>query len=655
MIPIKKKAQISVFIILGLIVLLSVMLFIYFKMTFAIKEPDLIPEELKPIKRFIEECMTQSAEEAVRMIGMQGGYIKIPLNIDFNPSRYVNPDKLGLVKIPFWFYKGNRYSPSITSVQRELSKYVEENTEACINNFDAFKEQYKIVELDKMKVSTFLNKEDISLMMEYPVRVNYRANNTYTLLERFSAKVEVRLRKIIEMANKLLDSELATVFLENFTIDLMASNPDIPFTDMLFKCNILEWHINDIKEKLHDMLFYNLPRIRVKNTNYMPFLENEAKYKKLLEYDMEDIAKGNFPLDVPEDAYEYLHMFWDADIEKDDFISIGFKSVPGILDLIGRPHDNGILRSKLAEGNKKYIRFLCVNIYHFIYDVNYPVIVTIRDDASLGGFIFNFAMPVTIHNNEPYKEFYGYDMFTTTYFDRGFCDDIGDEIIDIRAYGKEEGYSNIELNEVNISLQCFKYYCPLGKTMPDQGSYRLRTALPATCANPFIIAEKEGYIKARKQIQDKDRVELELTRLKKLDYEVVYHRYNSIGDVIESWQELEEDMQVSIQLSTDDFYQYKMYPVEENVDEKISRIELVEGNAEYNIEIVLTQDDEYIGGYNGEWKTAGIDVANADKVIFHIIKYVPVPYTKEDKLKMMGYILTGDYKDSLKPELTGND
>ncbi len=616
-------------------------------MNFIIKDPEILDEQLEPIGRYIEECMARSAEDAVRLIGMQGGYIDIPLNMDFNPSRYVNPDGLGIIKLPYWFYKGNRYVPTIAAVQREISTYVEEHTNDCIDDFNVFKDEYQFTEIDDMKVTTFLNKNDISIVMEYPIRVYYRTNKTYTLLEKFSTSVPVRLRKTIEIANKILDSEVRYAFLENFTIDLMASNPNVPFTDMKFTCKVLEWDIFGIKRQVEEMLFYNLPRIRVKNTDYRPFLEEESEYKKLLEYHMEDIAEGNYPKNVPEDACEYLHMFWDAGLDKESMITVGFKFLPEVgMDLIGRPHDNGILRSKLVQGSKQYIRFLCVNAYHFIYDANYPVITTIRDDVSFNGegYLFSFAMPVTIHNNEPYKINYGYDMFTTTYYDRGFCADRGDNIADIRVYGKEQGYSNVELDEVNISLQCFKYHCDLGQTTADQGSYRLRTTLPASCSNPFIIAEKEGYLKAKKQLTDEDGINLELTKLKELDYEVVFHRYNSIGDSLESEQPLEDDMNVSIQIISDDFEQYKLYPIE-------NKIELIEGDAAYELDIALTQSEEYIGGYKGKWKVSGLDVANSDKVIFHIIKYVPFPFTQEDKLKMMAYLLMGDYNETIAPEL----
>ncbi|MBR9700064.1 hypothetical protein GOV09_06410 [Candidatus Woesearchaeota archaeon] len=641
-----KKAQVSVFIILGLIVLFSVVLFLYFKSTFMITEPDVLTEKLHPVQRFVESCAEQSLDDALSIISQQGGFIDIPTAIDLNPSRYVNPDGLGIIKMPFWFYKGKRYSPSIDSVQQEIKEYVEEHTHECINGFLVFKEEYTIVELDDMTVDAFLNRDDVTVVLDYPIRVSYKANNSHALLEDFRAKRDVRLRKIIETGNKLLDVELNTFWLENFTINLMATNQDVPFTDMLFRCGELSWRVSDVKEEVEEMLTVNLPRVRIKGTDHVPFQRPLKDYEKLLEYTMDDIADRNFPENAPIDAFEYLRMYWDINVEEPT-LSIGLQTVPKIgIELIARPHDNGILKSNLIEGQKEYMRFLCINVYHFLYDVNYPVKVTLRDGFAYGGngYTFTFVLPVTIKNNEPFKENYGLELFTSNTFDRGFCDQTGEEIYDIRVYGKEDGLYNIELNDVNVSLQCFKYNCDLGRTIPDNGAYRLRTTLPEGCANPFITAEKAGYLPAKAQLTE-NMLELDITKLKNVDFRSVYRRYNSDGDSIGPAEELEDDMQVTIEIAQGDYYQYKTYPSEDNM------INLIDGDAEYDLNIILTQGDEIVGGYNGKWSASGGDVVIAESVVFPVLKYVPVPLKKEEKLKMIGYIFEGEYVSQLKPSL----
>ncbi len=636
----QKKSQVTLFLLLGLVVLFSVLLFIYFKATIEAREPEVISEEVIPIKRYVEECMHRSVEQAALIIGQQGGFIRIPPVVDVNPARYVSPDGLGVIRIPFWFYKGDRLSPSIQSVENEISRYVDENVRSCINNFTVFDDLYVIDEKSQPKVTAVLNDEDITVEMDYALDVLYKRGQARSTIERFQSKVPIRLRKIIDAANRLLDSELNSVFLENFTIDLMASNPNIPFTDMRFSCEIMTWNLNDIRQSVSDMLKVNLPRIRVKDTAHRPFMEQMKKYENLLKYSIEDIAEGNYPKDVPEDAYEFLHMYWDAG-KMDDSLSIGIRSIGQDIDLAAKPSDNGLLRSRLVQGNKEFINILCINTYHFVYDVNFPVLVTIRDEIS-GGYLFNFAMPVTIVNNEAYKQNYGYDLFQASYFDQGFCDELGDDPVDIRAYGSEEGYSNMEIKDVNITLQCFKYYCPLGKTAADEGNYRLRTRIPDSCQNPILIAQKDGYLKTKTQVAVDDRIDIDMIKLNSLDLDIVYHDYNSYAESIGAEKPLEDDMEASIQLSSDDFYQYAMYPGNQE-------IELIEADTEYDIQIVLTLDGEYLGGYNGK---VSLDASAYDDTIkFHAVKYVPTPYTKEDKLKMMSYLLDGDYVELLRPEL----
>ncbi len=657
MVRIKKRGQVSIFIILGLVILLSAGLFIFFRMMSVDQQADLESDELLPIKTYVEECVYKTASVAVARAGQQGGYINIPLSIDQNPSMYVTLDGMGIMKMPYWFYKGNKYNPSRVSIQNTLSKEIEENALKCINNFRPFKEQYTIIPLDKMKTSVQINKEDVSIMIEYPVKVSLKLNSTQKIVSKYYVTLPVRLGRVLEAADKILDAELNTLFLENFTIDLMAANPAIPLTDMDFSCRPKEWKMSELKKEMQEAIYENLPRIRIKNTNYHPFLEDESKYKELLNYHLEDIANGNYPENSPSDSYEYLHMFWDTGIEKDSTIAVGISSIKTRdIDMVGRPNDNGILRSKLIEGQQKFLKLFCMNMWHFTYDINYPAIITIRDDVSFGGkgYVFSFAMPVTIKNNEPYKGNYGYELFSGAYFEKGFCDETGDRIYDIRAIGSDEGYSNVELNDVNISTQCIKFYCPLGVTNPDEGSYRLRTLLPAACSSPFIIAEKKGYLTAKKQIDSNinQPFTIELTKIKKFDYDVVIHRYNSLGNALSAEEPFEGDMNLSIKISSGDFEQYKTYPIDYTASEDMQKIELMEDkSAVYDIEIILMQKGEYIGGYHGKWSPSVDEVLANDHITLHIVKYMPMPFSKEDKLKMMGYLMKGDYPNQLQPEL----
>ena len=70
--------------------------------------------------------------------------------------------------------------------------------------------------------------------------------------------------------------------------------------------------------------------------------------------------------------------------------------------LTARPSDGVKLQSNLGHGNRDYLSFICVNAYHFTYDVTYPLLVSITDpDAFKGdGYTFRFSFPVIIDHNE---------------------------------------------------------------------------------------------------------------------------------------------------------------------------------------------------------------------------------------------------------------
>lgn len=642
------KGQVSVFAILGLIVLFSVGLFLFYK-GFIVGEPDLPLEQLNPVERFVSSCMNEALAEAVNLAGQQGGFITLPTAVTVDPGRYVSPDGEGILKIPLWFYRGLRYSPSKESVEAEIERYTLEHTKECLSGFEAF-EQYNVSPKGEMRMAAALTKERVTLTLDYPLDVTMQSSRSH--LERFQTSVPVRLAKLIDTANDILDKEISTAILENFTLDLMASNPDVPFTGMVFECGQKEWRISELRIRVKDMLEDNLPRIRVRNTNYLPFIAPESEYKKLEKLTMKDVAEGRIPK-APADSYEYLRMFWEMGVEKDPDFHVGF-TLPRTIDLLAAPQENGVLRSQPARGDSDYVPFLCVNIYHFLYNVNYPVLVTLRDDRSNNGegFLFRFAMPVTIKENEPYKLNYGATLFTSPVVDDTFCSDRNDVVTDIRAIGKRDGYDNLEIPGVNLTMECIRYQCLLGDTRADEGSYRLRVNLPKSCSSPFIRAEKEGYLTAKAQLTDPESLRLEMKQIRTLPFHVLVHSYNAYTGEVDPFSTfLDKDMAASVALTTEGLSQYELDTLEST-----PTLRLIDGDVEYQLDITLVQysaaqgnSSQIVGGYRGAWNPKGVSLAS--QVTFHVLRYVPLPFKEEEKRKMMQVLLDGSYRNRLAPEL----
>ena len=120
-----KKAQVTIFIIIALIIIAGVILFFTFREN--VSEKTDYPPKTAGIYNFVEECIEQKGEEALYFIGQHGGYY-------FTPKPLVSPG------IPFYLISGRNYSPSKEKIENEISKYINDALLECINNFTEFKE-----------------------------------------------------------------------------------------------------------------------------------------------------------------------------------------------------------------------------------------------------------------------------------------------------------------------------------------------------------------------------------------------------------------------------------------------------------------------------------------------------------------------------------
>lgn len=652
---IKKKGQVTIPIIIGLLLLISIALFFYLRgETVVVESGTIVPDDIAPVYTLVESCIYSISEEAIITLGLQGGYIEIPADIKNNPSTHVKIDPFGLYKIPYWYFKGEKRVPTIGSMENDISTYVESKLESCVGSLKDFEYKFK-VKAGTPEVNTIIADKDVYLEVNFPVELKSKVEKKTIKIDKFNSKIPVALRRAYDLANRTIDTEIRDLFFENLTIDLMAAHPDIPFTGMDVSCNPKTWYISSIKEELSSVLYYNIPRMRVENTDYSPFVASKKEYEKLAEYTMEDIYNENYPKEAPpSDFYEYFHFFLDVGSIYDNLKIAFFYDPKWGMDLAAHPSKGDVMTSRNANNMEGYLSFFCINVFHFTYDVNYPIKVMIRDDDSFEGrgYTFNFAFPVTVLSNTGDKTVRGeraFDSFDTT---AGFCDSLGKEEYSIYVSGAYDGDYDVELKDVNITYNCFSEKCSIGSTKADGGHYRLKTKLPSGCVNPFITASKEGYLDATGQLVD-ERIDLEMKSITELDFEVVKHLYYGIDNKLQSAQSLEKNETIAISLRLKDelvnFEEYEHYPLI-YPDEKIR---FIEDNAEYELDVILTKYDDFVGGYkNSNFTVKYSEIAGASKVIFHVFEYRPTPVEGNQLLQneMITYLMGGTYKSELRPE-----
>jgi hypothetical protein len=175
----KNKAQITPYIILGIILVIIISLFFLFKPT--ILEPEEIieiPFELQPLKNHIDDCLEQTSVNALVLLGIQGGHI-VPKEKDLK-TPYAN--------ITYGYYQGINVFPTLTQIEKELSKTIDNSFKNCLdfslfNNFE--------ITTESIETKTKVNLNKVVFEVNYPISA--KLGDSETNLNKFIYTAPIRL------------------------------------------------------------------------------------------------------------------------------------------------------------------------------------------------------------------------------------------------------------------------------------------------------------------------------------------------------------------------------------------------------------------------------------------------------------------------------
>ena len=157
-----KKAQITIFIIIGIILLFSSALVFYIKNKVSGVEPTATiiekspPADLEGMKDYVESCIYLTAKEGIKKLGSSGGYITPS---EFGITKGSEPTEgnglelfpnSGYV-VPYWHYLKSSNDCTGTcnfasempplkgdnprAIESQVSRYIEQNLKYCVNDF----------------------------------------------------------------------------------------------------------------------------------------------------------------------------------------------------------------------------------------------------------------------------------------------------------------------------------------------------------------------------------------------------------------------------------------------------------------------------------------------------------------------------------------
>jgi len=457
----QKRGQVTLFVIVGIIVVLGIVLFTNFRYEIVDFFGDLtqgetvIAEQLQPVQNHIQSCLEDVTLEGVDLLASQGGYINFPEDKYENDRRNKFSNVLNVfpgVDVAYWFYEdvsGNQISqiPTIQIMEEELEEYIAESFEKCVSTSDLYRSQgYDIEFSEGGRTNVDIGKENVRVEFRRKVTAEYKGvGDSWSKHE---VDVSVPLGNVYESAIDVMNKENKELWLENATMNYVLLY-GLPHSNVEFTCSPKIWNKKEIASDLQKYLAVNVPFYKVKDSDYDSYYYEE-------------------PLSV-----------WDLNKQYQDtkFIFEYNSEWPFELDIDPSQGDSVI--SRPLPGEIPFMEF-CVNYENFFYDIKYPILMTVKKED----LEFKFANLVVIRRDKPRRPM---SEEKANYVD--YCESGGREIdVSVLAY-EDNTDTAVSLGDADVFFNCVKFNCYIGKTSSNG---RLREEFPV-CGNGEIEIMKEGY------------------------------------------------------------------------------------------------------------------------------------------------------------------
>ena len=527
-----KRAQVTVFIIVGIVILIGVSIFLFLResSTRSILEEgssrvitERVSSEFRPVQEFIISCLDDVAKRGILRLGQQGGYIDSnELVADrFNPtSSRVNsiffwPGREDY-KVAYWWHMDSSDScfadfscsfsskkPNLRgnsgSMERFIKDYVEEKIYDCFEDFNYLSQSgFDITGLSEAKVDVTIAQENVFIEMRYPITAELGSNSQN--LNIYATALDVNLREIYELASLIAEYQAQNSFLEVQLLELISlysgtSRNSLlpPFYDpatLRFAERRHAWTATEVKRSLISILASYVPMFSIyESRNFDVAISDNPTDRAVFDLSWIFLSASDDEDDVMSDFFEYdvtfaYRSWWDLylNMGSSEILSPENMNLPGISDvpLLGSFIDS----------------FLPVR-YQFGYDISYPVLVTIRSPEAFNneGFTFNFALQSNVRNNLPVfsvENFQGSEALLSSYlFNSPFCSDrnlnsgvVSIDVLDADTFERIEG--------ATLSYHCVIESCNIGLTRESEDDFSFQGRFPV-CAGGILEVSAQGY------------------------------------------------------------------------------------------------------------------------------------------------------------------
>lgn len=419
------KAQMGIFVAVSAILVLVLIFLISFN-------TDAIPvfsdeKSSTRVKEFVDSCIELQTQDAVKKIGISGGWLYSPPNILTNRDQPEQFNKratalhfLERVEIPYWFYyddaseeflfnipeydTDNKYS-----MKNQIKRYVDENIERnCIQGFSQFNDLYTInYDPSEMEVEVEMA-DDIRVDLELPLEIIEKNSNNTEYVSNFNGEVENKLWIPYNLAKDITISQSQNSFVEKRILQFLnpyqtSSNRDFlpPFYDFKMTYDFQPWIIPDVETRIRQIVNAHIGKIQFLNTDYEVNELSEGMEQYEFARKLNEIYTKDYLSEYTNTSEEEPRIFaqysnYRVRPSYEPFFPSSISIYPALGDQVLLPRPEAVVG---------LIPFFFTE-YTSVYEITMPIVFEIAPNDENDRFIFNLAVESNIDHNSPLAENY---------------------------------------------------------------------------------------------------------------------------------------------------------------------------------------------------------------------------------------------------------
>lgn len=506
----KKRGQVTLFVIIGFVVLIVAGLLIYLVSNSVVEEvptEDILDQNLDariaPLVNDISFCIESLAKEKLVELGSTGGFVIENPEIyrtDLIPEYANNALELfpeSDVIYPFWyemtsgpdcvscdfaihrpFLKGDAQN----TIESIVEDYVDENILDCMDNFDTYKDIFD-VEYEVPESAISFNADDTTIFLDWPMTVDVLSEDSVTIdLDAFVGKLDLRMSGIYDLATNILyEVIIGKQALDDLAIQVSdyggfgADSPLPPRGDASLGFDAPRyWRTSEVKEIIRERIASNIPLVQILGSreHYVVFAP-------------EDDFKRNI-------YYRHLHSVSDDERQLGK-TRIRFSFMPEWpLYVKVNPSQGELIMPEINSLSLPFFSFAMTK-YDFDYDISYPSLITLEDEDAFNGegYIFQFSVENNVRSSISYAEKLNVSRPESVVNGGGyFSPDNAIVPVVIRVV---DAATLLPVDEIGVMYTCVDEVGIVGTTELKNGHALIETTLPPCVDGRFSGIGADNY------------------------------------------------------------------------------------------------------------------------------------------------------------------